>query len=234
MRKEAGVPFYMYTPDRLMREARERLGVEVSNESISEAEGIGRESDDDATIKAADYLLRLQEMWDEPHPLTNDERYVLREMAVQDRDIDSIAEELGVRRPVVFSLLQRAFDKLTSESEGKHYHPGSWSETDWKNKRIFFGRNSPPRHTNTLVDSVSATLRGDEDSITVFSRRLLSNFPRILTLSREPTDSVASDVKLELTFRPPVPFEDASRILEETAREAGVILVALTYTHSES
>lgn len=41
MREEARMLFYMYTPDRLMQQARERLGVLVSDESISEAEGVG-------------------------------------------------------------------------------------------------------------------------------------------------------------------------------------------------
>ena len=36
------MPFCMYTPDRLMKEARERLDVEVSDESISEAEELVR------------------------------------------------------------------------------------------------------------------------------------------------------------------------------------------------
>lgn len=47
MRGEAGVSLYMYTPDRLMDEARRRLGVEVSDESISEAEGFGRPEPED-------------------------------------------------------------------------------------------------------------------------------------------------------------------------------------------
>lgn len=51
MRREAGTSFYMYTPDRLMKEARERLGVEVSDESISEAEGLGRETDYDTMLE---------------------------------------------------------------------------------------------------------------------------------------------------------------------------------------
>lgn len=47
IREEAGVLFYMYTPDRLMKQARERLGVEVSDESISEAEGFGQGAGDE-------------------------------------------------------------------------------------------------------------------------------------------------------------------------------------------
>lgn len=47
MSAEAGMPLYMYTPDRLMGEARRRLGVEVSDESINEAEGLGRMESDD-------------------------------------------------------------------------------------------------------------------------------------------------------------------------------------------
>lgn len=59
MRREAGVPFHMYTPDRLMAQARERLGVRVSDKSIFEAEGLGRPEEDVPARKSQVDLLRV-------------------------------------------------------------------------------------------------------------------------------------------------------------------------------
>ena len=132
MRREAGVPFYMYTPDRLMGQARERLGVVVSERSISEAEELGREPDygpgapdvgmegaarSDAYLRGMlDELLMLNPQAarsvDELLLLDRRELGVAEAHLVRGLDPKEIAEELGLSELTAHVPLRRAKEKL--------------------------------------------------------------------------------------------------------------------------
>ncbi len=233
MREQAGVPFYMYTPDRLMGEARERLDVEVSDESISEAEGLGLETGDDVTSEARPSWSVIDETFGPIHSLTDREKTAVQTFAMQG-GIDSVAEELGSSRVTASRLLRRALRKIRDESAEREPYHDSWSEPDWQNASWSAGqRNSPLRGTNTFVDELSTTVQGDEDSISNFIRTLLRNFPSV-EIGRKRADSALGDATLQLKFQSAVSIAHAVRVLEETARETGVILSTVAnYTYPE-
>ncbi len=233
MRKEAGVPFYMYTPDRLMVEARERLNVEVSDESINEAEGLGRETDDDATGEARESTPLMNEMIDISTSLTDSEKRALRAFRVLEGSTGSVAEELGISHGAARRLVWGALDKLRSEIRESDAY-SIWSEPERKNVRRFVGRrDSTLGHAKTLVKALSVMVQGDDHSIANFTRTLLNISPEIEEIDRRPADNPLGDAILELRFRTPVPVERAIIALEETARETGVDLSTLTYSHFE-
>jgi hypothetical protein len=222
----------MYTPDRLMAEARERLDVEVSDESISEAEGLAREAEDFASSEAESGLT-FGELVDTSPSLTDREKFAIGAVLEQERGIGSVAEDLGISRAAASRILDHAMDKLANDIVEREPPHGWWSLPDWHNVRRFVGRrNAPLRGATTLIDSLSVTVQGDEDSIVDFNRTLLNRFPDIETIGRGPAENATGDATLQLRFRPPMPVEHARRALEETARETGVILSLRTYSKS--
>ena len=234
MRKEAGVQFYMYTPDRLMSETRERLDVEVSDKSISEAEGLGRETGDEATSEAGQLWFMLDKILDTTNSLTDTERATLRAFGIGGYDINSTAEELGTSRATASRLVEQAMDKVQSEIAHGEPHHYSWSEPDQRNVRRFIGRrNSPLERTETIIDNLSVTVRGYERNINKLVDTLLSVFPGIDVVGLKPAEDALGDATLELTFRTPVTFEHTRTRLEETARATGVVLSSLYYRHFE-
>jgi predicted nucleic acid-binding protein len=231
MRKEAGVHFYMYTPDRLMSETRERLDIEVSDKSISEAEGLGREPDDEATSEAGRIWFLPDDMLDTTESLTDTERVALRAFVIGGYDFNSVAEELGSSRDAASRLVEQAIDKVQNEVGAREPHRYSLSESNQRNVRRFLGqRNSPLKRTETLIDSLSVTVRGYERNIDKLINTLLRAFPDIDVVSLKPSEDALGDGTLELTFRTPVTFEHTRTILEETARATGVVLSSLSYS----
>jgi hypothetical protein len=91
--------------------------------------------------------------------------------------------------------------------------------------------NASVSGTKILVERCYATVQGDEESIINFNKTLLSTFPDIEVVDRKPADHAVNATSLDLRFRPPVTTEYATRVLEETGRETGVIISVLTFKH---
>jgi hypothetical protein len=103
-----------------------------------------------------------------------------------------------------------------------------------QNMRRFVGRrNYPLRRTRLLVGGLYATVQGDDDSIADLSRTQFQAFPEVEAIRRQEADPALGDAALEIRLRPPVPFEHARIVVEQTAEEAGVVLSTLTYSHLE-
>ena len=141
MRKEAGVTFYMYTPDRLMSEARERLDVQVSDESISEAEGLGRETGKDATIDPSEPQTLFTEFLETLHSLNEDEKFALWMFQESGyNDSGSIANVLGITNFEADRLLDRAIEKMQVEISNRYQPPRERRDLRWSTVRREIGR----------------------------------------------------------------------------------------------
>ncbi len=232
MRKEAGIPFYMYTPDRLMREARERLDVEVSDESISEAEGLGRETDDLSTSETWSRWRKLDESHDLLESLTEDERNALSEYIEHGRSIDSIAEELGLSHAAASNLVTYLLDMLGVTIIEQP--PRSLSDREPRNVRRLSGRrNRSMRIPQAFVDSVGAWVEGDASNIFAFNR-MLSRHPEIETVTPEFSDLTDGETVMRVSFRSPVPIEHAESIVEATAEYADIAVATMTFGYPEA
>jgi hypothetical protein len=141
MRKEAGVQFYMYTPDRLMVEARDRLEVEVSDESISEAEGLGREDGDSATSAVGESQPGYDEFIDSFISLANRERVALRAF-VENQGYEGVAADLGVSHAEAQKLVNRAVDKINQEISERYPPAPGYREVNPDSTRRFIGRRN--------------------------------------------------------------------------------------------
>lgn len=233
MRKEAGVSFYMYTPDRLMREARERLDVEVSDESISEAEGLGQETDDLSTSEAGSRWRELGERHDLFESLTEAERNALREYIEHGRSIESIAEELGLSHAAASNFVAYLLDMLGVTIVEQL--PRSLSEGEPRNVRRFLGRrNRSIRSPQTFVDSVGVWVDGDESNIMAFNRTLLRRYPEIETITPEFSEHTGGRAVIRVSFRSPVPIEHAEIIVEATAKYADVAIDTMTFGYPDA
>ena len=223
---------HMYTPDRLMREARERLGVSVSDESISEAEGLGREIDDYTASEAGPQWRTFDEMYDSSHLLTDMERTALRAYIQDGRGVESVAEELGLGEAATYALLRLALDKLEdADLELQQRRYGEPARNDLTRFVAHHSYPNPP--LKPRVDRLYAHLRGEETSIVGFTRSLLQKYPQIESIDRTNAGRALGDVTLELRFRPPVPEDYALRAVENAARETGVDPLTTSYSRFE-
>lgn len=59
------------------------------------------------------------------------------------------------------------------------------------------------RRAETLVNELSVTVQGDENSIVDFNATLLNSLPEIEAIGRKPTDDNPGDATVKLKFRPP-------------------------------
>lgn len=148
MREEAGVPFYMYTPDRLMQQARERLGVKVSDESISEAEGLGLEAGDAAADAAEALNARERYLFPTLYPLTDEERIAMRAYLLQDRGLNGVVEDLSVSRPKAARILERAHGKMWPDADASDLLPWVRREVSPKSTRRYFWQGEPDAEGN--------------------------------------------------------------------------------------
>ena len=232
MRKEAGVLLHMYTPDRLMKEARERLGVDVSDESISEAEGLVRESEDDATREAQDPWHVIEDVFGTVHSLTDDEKRALGTYLVR-RDLDDVAQALGsAGQGLALSVLIHAWDKLQSELETRSTDQGNQSTHDVASARRplrYSGRQTS--HTEAPIDTVRVTVRGEEVRIVAFTKTLLRDSSEIETVDRQPAHDTLGDATLVVKFWHSVSVNHAVRTIEETALATGVVISTLSHRY---
>ena len=231
LRREVGMPFYMYTPERLMTEARDRLNVDVSDESISEAEGLGRDSVDTGLDVLSEWKDHYVEALMSNQRLSDSERYALSERYREGRSIESIAEELGIDNAAVERLLKITRNKLNSDLADEPSAPHRYESDLQKLNDFLWHGNRPVKRSGTFVNDVYIRVQGDEDSIVDFNRRLLNRFPEIETIDRRPADDEFSDAALRLRFRQAVPIEQAIRAVEKTAKATGVNIAMLTYSH---
>jgi hypothetical protein len=73
-------------------------------------------------------------------------------------------------------------------------------------------------------------LHGAENRIVSFTRTLLDKYPEIETIDRRPVGGAQGDAALELRFRRSMHPDSAIRIVEDTARETGVVPLSMTYS----
>jgi PIN like domain len=235
LRKEAGVLFYMYTPDRLMGEARERLNVKVSDESISEAEGFGREPGDDTTSETIYSLFG-------PWETSSDDDLLflygfLMEEFQGDPDIDRVAEWLGTSRASAIDFLDRARKLLRhADADTREPYASRSEEAGPHNIRRIAGRHNHPVSTGKLfADRFLLTVKGTGKKVLNFNRALRNRLPELKKLQPTFGDSAYNDFFLEVTFRSPVPADDTTRAFNDVARATGVSLESVGYspTHIE-
>lgn len=136
MRREVGVAFHMYTPDRFMKYAAERLEQDVSEEAISEAEGLGevgsawdsvdsgfgRPPRGDLYALAIPHLSSLYTDLE----LSPFEETVLREFFLNGRDAVEVAEELSITPAAVRRALRGVLEQVRM-LRGR----GEPEEADW-------------------------------------------------------------------------------------------------------
>lgn len=207
MHKESGMPFYMYTPDRLMRAAKDRLNIRVSEESISEAEGLDREARNEAAEAFAS-LWRAEAL-----PDFDDRKYeALLAHLFYGNDISGV-EELGlsraeVRRSLYLTLMQLLTDKA-GEAEREEAFGGIRPWTP------------PPPGTGTFINNLDITVQGSDDGIAAFNKKLLHRLPE-LTIDRPNNGSATGDTILELRFRPPVEQGFVMATLATASGQTGV------------
>jgi len=228
MQEDSRMPFYMYTPDRLMRAAKDRLKLKVSEESISEAEGFDREFD----VDVAGDMESLLQLTDSPD-LSDRERWAIQAHVIHGRGAQSIAEELGISGSSARVLIQRAMAKLREREDIDRPAYVYTDETGWQIvRRPSEEWNRPLSSSHTRVSDLYVRVYGDEDSITEFRRNLFRHMAGLATIDSKPAgDDMLGDVAIELRFRSPVPVEHAARILETTAEHANVVLASVTYSH---
>jgi predicted nucleic acid-binding protein len=224
MRDKAGVPLYMYTPDRLMEEARERLDVQVSDESISEAEGWDSEALGDAAQEPFPW-------WhiDAASQLSERERSALRAFFDEDRDIDSVASELGMSRRAAEIFLDGAMAKYAK-----------WQVDEERPFRLSSGstlnlvrtgeeeQNRPLNRVQGLVTTVYVTVRGGQEDIVAFNKTLLRCLPA--TIDREPADPTFGDATLILRFQSPTPIEHVNHVVQRAADQTDIGLSTVTFS----
>jgi predicted nucleic acid-binding protein len=224
IREEARVPFYMYTPDRLMEEARKRLDVKVSDESISEAEGLDRESADDAAQDRMSWW-----HFDAAPHLTERERAALTAYFDQDHEIENVANKLGISYSATVNLLDGAMAKYVKwqEEEERPYHFASGSTLNLIRTGVE-EQNRPLNRAQALVTTVYVTVRGDQEDIVIFTKTLLRRLP--VTIDREPADPALGDATLILRFQSPVPIEHVNHVVQTAANHTTISLSTVTYS----
>jgi len=234
IQREAGVLFYMYTPDRLMEAARERLNVQVSDESISEAEGFGREAgDDDAAGESRDPHLVPHELFDALRSLTDIEKRALDAYKVRG-SIHDVVEEVGGSYIDAYKLVDRLLARETYElakSHGATRVSSVFDPTTDPSSVEFrqYALERPEGHINRL----SVAVRGHEDGLVHFAKSLLKNIPEVETVRRKAAASAVGDAAFEVRFRPSMARDRATSALEETARASGIALSLLGYGNVE-
>lgn len=112
MRREAGVPFYMYKPDRLMEHARDRLGLEVTDAAIDEAKGLRAEAHAGADPRGGSFAMLEHAFLTGLRPLDDEEEMVARHYYLGQESIEEIAAKQGTEEAKVSRLLAAASGKL--------------------------------------------------------------------------------------------------------------------------
>ena len=228
MRAEANVALHMYTPDRLMGEARTRLGVEVSDESINEAEDLGRQANEDRPriwLDLSGYDVDASfRNWDS---LTTIERNVL-DLFVNHPDMDEIADTLGLDSGTVSELVAHALTKVGYEGLAHTVLHGRYVPPDDPLVRRNPARDELlARNEVASPESALITVRGNEENVTMFVRTLLLDFPEVQTVDRRPNRDDSGDVDIALRVRGSVSANHIARALEETAQITGVQIVSV-------
>lgn len=226
MRNEANVSFHMYTPDRLMREARERLNVAVSDESISEAEWVGPEPEHSIDEEIWESWAAMDEMLGRyaHRRLTDQEKYALHNSVLLGRSNSDIASELGLSRSRFRELLRRALSKMQTDDIDRNLQKPSEqlrtrSESGHANRRLDYST----KRRDGLSKEILVYVRGEEEDIVAFNRELQRTFPELESI--QPSFSLRGDgAYLTLTLRVPSHIEYAERVLGSAAEEASVIL----------
>lgn len=152
MRRKAGVPFYMYKPDRLMEHARDRLGLEVTDEAIDEAKGLRAEEAAGIHPGEGSFAMLERAFFSSLRFLDTDEETVARHYYLGQETVEEIAAKQGTEKAEVSRLLSAASKKLGLDPD--EFSPAAGAKalfrsepTPRKNVLTFLRNRGPHRST---------------------------------------------------------------------------------------